>query len=225
LFCATAEEHAMIVTIDGPAGSGKSSAARLLAQRLGFAYLDTGAMYRVVTLAALEADCDLADEAAMERLLPGLRLELPPGRVLLNGADVSMRIRTVQVTAHSGAVASNPVVRRHLAGLQRRIAEGRDMVCEGRDQGTVVFPDAACKFFLVADPWERARRRHRELVARGETITLDEVLRAQRERDDRDAARALGPMVPAADAILVDSTGLTPEEVVARMEQEVRRHD
>jgi cytidylate kinase len=214
----------MIVTIDGPAGAGKSSAARELARRLGFAFLDTGAMYRAVTLAALESGADPADEAAMDRLLTGLRLEMPPGRVLLNGIDVSKQIRTVEVTAQSGAVASNPAARKHLVALQRRIAEGRDMVCEGRDQGTVVFPDAAYKFFLVADPYERARRRHRELLARGEAVTLDEVLRAQQERDDRDAARALGPMVPAPDAVVLDSTALTPEQVVARMEEEVRRH-
>jgi cytidylate kinase len=121
-------------------------------------------------------------------------------------------------------VASSAAVRKHLVALQRRIAEGRDVVCEGRDQGTVVFTDAACKFFLVADPLERARRRHRELLARGESITLDEVLRAQQERDDRDAARALGPMVPAPDAVVLDSTALSPEQVVARMEEEVRRH-
>ena len=214
----------MIVTIDGPAGAGKSSAARELARRLGFAFLDTGAMYRAVTLAALEAGCDVADEAAMERLLTGMRLEMPPGRVLLNGIDVTKQIRTVEVTARSGAVASSAAVRKHLVTLQRRIAEGRDVVCEGRDQGTVVFPDAACKFFLVADPLERARRRHRELLARGEAVALDEVLRAQQERDDRDAARALGPMVPAPDAVVLDSTALSPEQVVARMEEEVRRH-
>jgi cytidylate kinase len=214
----------MIVTIDGPAGAGKSSAARELARRLGFDFLDTGAMYRAVTLAALESGVDPADEAAMERLLTGLRLEMPPGRVLLNGADVTKQIRTVEVTSRSGAVASSRAVRKHLVGLQRRIAEGRDVVCEGRDQGTVVFPDAACKFFLVADSLERARRRHSELLARGEAVTLDEVLRAQQERDDRDAARALGPMVPASDAVVLDNTALTLEHVVDRMEEEVRRH-
>jgi cytidylate kinase len=215
----------MIITIDGPAAAGKSSVAKLLAQRLGFAYLDTGAMYRTVALAALQANCDLADAAATERLLAGLRLEMPPGRVLLNGEDVSAAIRTVEVTARTGAAANSPLVRKYLAAQQRRLAAGRDIVCEGRDQGTMVFPDAGRKFFLVADPLERARRRHRELLARGEAVTLDDVLRAQQERDDRDAARALAPMVPAPDSIILDSTGLTPEQVVDRMEQEVRRHD
>src|SRR5438132_1507987 len=212
----------MIVTIDGPAGAGKSSAARALAKRLGFEFLDTGAMYRAVTLAGLRAGCDLTDQAALARLLASLRLEMPPGRVIVNGEDVTGAIRTVEVTAASRAVADSPVVRRRLAELQRAIAAGRDFVCEGRDQGTVVFPDAACKFFLVADPQERARRRHREMQARGETVAWEDVLRAQDARDARDAARDLGPMVPAADAILLDSTQLGPAEVVARMELEVR---
>jgi len=212
----------MIITIDGPAGAGKSSAARALAQRLGFEYLDTGATYRAVTLAVLHAGIDLGDTETLSRLLNDLDLRMPAGRVVLNGADVSGAIRAPAVSEQASAVAVNPIVRRHLAALQRRIAEGRNMVCEGRDQGTVVFPDAACKFFLVADPPERARRRQRELAARGETMALEEVLQAQQVRDQRDAARDLAPMVPADDAVILDSTQLTLEQVVERMEQEIR---
>ena len=212
----------MIVTIDGPAGAGKSSAARLLAQRLGFDFLDTGAMYRAVTLAGLRGKFDLTDQAVLARLLTHVHLDMPPGRVLLNGEDITSLIRTPEVTAASGAIASSPVVRAKLVEWQRQIAAGRDIVCEGRDQGTVAFPDALCKFFLFADPEERARRRHRELVARGETITLAEILQAQKVRDARDAARDIAPMVPAADAVMLDSTHLTLEQVVANMEQEVR---
>jgi cytidylate kinase len=213
----------MIVTIDGPAGAGKSSAARLLARRLGFEFLDTGAMYRAVALAALRAGIDLRDQDALARLLAGLSLEMPPGRVLLNGEDVTGLIRTAEVTAASGTIADSKVVRQHLVGLQRAIAAGRDMVCEGRDQGTVVFPDAGCKFFLIADPQERARRRCREMADRGEPADLDDVLWAQEERDRRDAARDLAPMRPAPDAVVLDSTHLDLDEVVGRMEREIRR--
>lgn len=212
----------MIVTIDGPAGSGKSSAARLLAQRLGFDFLDTGAMYRAVTFAGLRAGIDAADEPALERLLDGMQLEMPPGRVLLDGADVTRDIRTPEVTARTGAIADSPTVRRRLVAWQRAIADGRNVVTEGRDQGTIVFPGAEAKFFLVADPVERARRRHREIQARARDIPFDEVLAAQRERDERDAARDIAPMVPARDAIVLDSTRLTPDEVVRVMEQQVR---
>jgi cytidylate kinase len=213
----------MIVTIDGPAGAGKSSAARALAQRLGFEFLDTGAMYRAVALAALRAGLDLHDHAALAHLVDTLVLDMPPGRVLLNGEDVTTAIRTPEVTAATSPVADSKPVRRHLVGLQRAIAAGRDMVCEGRDQGTVVFPDAARKFFLKADPLERARRRQREMEARGQAADFDAVLRAQEERDRRDAARDLAPMVPAADAVLIDSTHLPLAEVVDLMEREVRR--
>jgi cytidylate kinase len=214
----------MIITIDGPAGAGKSSAARTLAQRLGFEFLDTGAMYRAVALAALRAGLDPRDEPALAALVETLRLEMPPGgRVLLGGEDVTTLIRTREVTAATGAVADSPAVRRRLAQMQRTIAAGRNMVCEGRDQGTIVFPDAQCKFYLVADPIERARRRQREMAARGETVELEQLLRDQEVRDQRDAARDLAPMRPADDAVVLDSTRLSPQQTAEAMETEVRR--
>jgi cytidylate kinase len=213
----------MIITIDGPAGAGKSSAAKELARRLGFEFLDTGAMYRAVALAGMRAGMDLRDQEALARLLPGLRIELPPCRVLLNGEDVTAAIRMAEVTAASAPVADSPVVRRDLVERQRAAARGRNMVTEGRDQGTIVFPRALGKFFLVADPVERARRRQADMVRRGETVSWDEVLHAQEVRDRRDTARDLAPMVPAPDAIILDSTHLTLAQTVDFMEQEVRR--
>ena len=213
----------MIVTIDGPAGAGKSSAARLLAQRLGFEYLDSGAMFRAVALAGLRAGIDLNDLNAQAELLDRIVVELPPGKVLLNGEDVTDQIRGTKVTAASAPVASSGVARARLKEWQRAIALNRDMVCEGRDQGTAVFPNAECKFFLSADPEERARRRHRELLSRGEQVSFEDILQAQLVRDRRDAARDIAPMVPADDAILLDSTHLTLDEVVERMHSEVVR--
>lgn len=213
----------MIVTIDGPAGAGKSSAARTLAQRLGFHFLDTGAMYRAVTLAALRAGCDLSNQAALTQLLESIHLEMPASRVLLNREDITALIRSPVVTAASGAVASSATVRQQLVTWQRQFAEGRDIVTEGRDQGTIVFPLALCKFFLFADPVERAHRRHREQQARAETTSFEEILQAQKERDARDAARDIAPMVAAPDAVLVDSTHLSLGQVVEQMESEVRR--
>ena len=206
----------MIVTIDGPAGSGKSTAARGLAARLGFDYLDTGAMFRAVGLA-------LRGAADADAVLAVIHLEMPPGRVLLDGRDVTDDIRTPEASQAASRVAVVPAVRRFLAAEQRRIAGGRNIVCEGRDQGTAVFPDAACKFYLTADPHARAERRHRELVAKGEAVELADVLAQQRERDARDAGRADAPMRPADDAVLVDTTGLTVDAVVARLEEVVRR--
>lgn len=213
----------MIITIDGPSGAGKSSAAKMLAKRLGFEVLDTGAMYRAVTLFAMRAGIDLKDQPALEALLPRIRLDMPPGKVMLNGEDVSGLIRTAEITAASSPISANPAVRRRLVELQRQIAAGRDMVCEGRDQGTVVFPDSPCKFFLVADPTERARRRQREMSQRGDNVTLEKVLQDQEVRDRRDASRDLAPMVPAKDAIILDSTQMTLDEVVERMYQEYQK--
>jgi cytidylate kinase len=213
----------MIVTIDGPAGAGKSTAARALAERLGFDYLDTGAMYRAVTLAALRAEIKPGDEAGLKALLEQFQLQMPAGRVIVNGEDLTDQIRAVRVTEASAAIADSPAVRARLVWLQRQIASGRNMVCEGRDQGTIVFPEAMCKFFLVADPEERARRRQKDLERRGESVPWPELLSAQQARDLRDKNRGLAPMVPAADAIHLDSTGQSLEQVIDRMEAEFRR--
>jgi CMP/dCMP kinase len=213
----------MIITIDGPAGAGKSSAARTLARRLGFEFLDTGAMYRAVALAALRAGVPLDDEGALSSLVESVHLEMSAGRVRLTHEGVSQEIRTAAVTAATRPAADSPAVRRCLVALQRAVAAGRNMVCEGRDQGTIVFPGAVCKFFLIADPVERARRRLGEMARRGEQVELENVLAAQADRDRRDAARDIAPMKPAADAIVLDSTALTPAEVVDRMEAEVRQ--
>ena len=213
----------MIVTIDGPAGSGKSTAARGLAARLGFDYLDTGAMFRAVGLALLNRGIDPANHAAVEPVLAELLLEMPPGRVMLDGRDVTAAIRSPAVAQAASRVAVVPAVRRFLAAEQRRIAEGRNFVCEGRDQGTAVFPDAPCKFFVTADPRARAARRFRELLDKGEAVTLEEVLAAQVERDTRDAERADAPMRAAADAVVIDTTDQTADDVLARLEEVVRR--
>jgi CMP/dCMP kinase len=213
----------MIVTIDGPAGAGKSSAAKALARRLGFEFLDTGAMYRAVSLAALRAGVGWTDEPALAELVGRIRIEIPPGRVLLDGEDVSALIRTPEVTRGSSVVAAVPAVRRRLVEVQRAIASGRDVVCEGRDQGTVAFPDAGCKFFLTADPDERLRRRLKEMADKGEVVDPEALRQALEERDRRDAGRDVAPMRPAEDAVVLDTTRLTLEQVIDRMEEEVRR--
>lgn len=212
----------MIVTIDGPAGAGKSTAARLLAARLGFDFLDTGAMYRTVALAAQRHAIQLTDGQKLDALLDAIRIGMHGDQVFLNDEPVGHAIRTPEITHFSRGVADSPIVRRHLSDLQRRIADGSDLVTEGRDQGTIVFPEAECKFFLTADAGARALRRFGELQRRGATSTLHEVLAAQTERDARDAERAIAPMRPAADAIFIDSTALTIDEVVDGMERYVR---
>jgi cytidylate kinase len=214
----------MIVTIDGPAGAGKSSIARKLAERLGFQFLDTGAMYRAVALAAVRAGLGDGDANAISRLAGGLQLEMLHERTLLNGEDVSAAIRKPAVSAAVYLAADNVAVRERLVELQRQFAAKGDTVTEGRDQGTIAFPDAQCKIFLTASPIERARRRHAELAERGERMTLDEVLAQQAERDRRDAARPVGALLKAGDAVEVWTDGLSPEQVVDRLEEIVRHH-
>jgi cytidylate kinase len=213
-----------VVTIDGPAGSGKSTVARRLAARLGWRLLDTGAMYRAVTLAALRAGTDLESDEALGALASRVSVELPPGKVVLDGEDITAIVRSVEVTRATRFAADSPSVRRQLVHWQRAFADDHDVVAEGRDQGTVVFPDAARKFFLTASAEARARRRHAEYLDRGEAVEFEAILRDIRERDDRDASRSIAPMVAAADARVVDTTGLEPDEVVALLEADVRAH-
>lgn len=212
----------MIVTIDGPAGSGKSTAARLLAERLGFAFLDTGAMYRAVALECLALRIPLDDQPRVAEVARGLEIEALGSVVRSNGRDVTAAIRAAEVSGAASRVAANPAVREAMVQLQQRAAAGKNVVTEGRDQGTIVFPDALCKFYLTADPDERARRRQRELEEQGERVSFEE-LRAQiHERDTRDKTRDTAPLVAAGDALHVDTSNMTTDEMVATLEKIVR---
>jgi CMP/dCMP kinase len=208
----------MIITIDGPAGAGKSAVARALARRLGFRFLDTGAMYRAVALAALRRGLDWDAPDDLARLARKLDIRTLGERILLDGEDVTDAVRTSEVTAVTRYAADNPKVREFLVQLQRKLAGSDDVVSEGRDQGTVAFPNAQCKVFLTASPAERARRRLLDLQSQGEPVTLEQVLAAQERRDREDATRAVGPLVPAADAVTVYTDGMTLEEVVLKLQ-------
>ena len=213
----------MIVTLDGPAGAGKSTAARELARRLGFRFLDTGAMYRAVALAAVRAGLNWDNPQPLAELARRLSIELRGNQVLLDGQDVTTDIRQSQITALTHYAANNPGVREHLVQMQRAAAGNGDIVAEGRDQGTVVFPHAECKIFLTANPQERARRRQRDLQSRGEVAPLEEVLEQQNKRDHSDSSRSVGPLMAASDAIQFSTDGLSQQEVVDRLEAIVRK--
>ena len=213
----------MIVTIDGHAGSGKSTAARGLARRLQFDFLDTGSMYRAVAWQCLQRSIDLHDSAAVAECAQAMQLTLDQQHVFVDGRDVTSDVRSPEVSHGSSVVASNPEVRRELAGRQRDFASGRNIVTEGRDQGTAVFPHAECKFYVTANAEERAARRQRELHERHEQAApLDDILRQIRERDERDKTRVADPLRAAADAIRVDTSGLSPEAVLDQLESIVR---
>jgi cytidylate kinase len=226
----TMAKRPFIVAIDGPAGAGKSSTSRLLASRLGFAMVDTGAIYRVVALAATRAGVALDDDPRLGELLPRVRIRFAPRqgggqRVLLGEEDVSDEIRTPPMSLGASAVSARPVVRAGLLDLQRRLAtaaENAGAVLEGRDIGTVVFPDADAKFFLTAAPEVRARRRFAELQAKGDPSTFEQVLADQLKRDRDDSSRAVAPLRPADDAMVVDTGGRSLEEVVEALATAVR---
>lgn len=212
----------MIVTIDGPAGAGKSTVAKLLAKRLGYQYLDTGAMYRAVAWALYDMQLELDDFAAVQRALAEIQLSMNDGRVLVNQKDVTDQLREPVVSQKASRVATHGAVREKLVELQRKIAGQGRYVCEGRDQGTVVFPQARCKIFLTADPVVRARRRWLEIKSSDSTITFDQVVADQKDRDQRDENREIGRLVKAEDAVEVDVSELDIEQVVDKIERLVR---
>lgn len=212
----------LVVTIDGPAASGKSTVARLLAEKLGASFLDTGAMYRAVTLAAIRAGVDMTDEDDLLEVMETAEFQFSAAHgkmaVCIDGIDVTEQIRQPQVTASARHIATSANLRDKLVEMQRRFAAGEEkIVTEGRDQGTVAFPNADMKFYLTADPSERARRRQAELRAKGATESLEQIQSAIEQRDESDESRAVGPLRPANDAIVVDTTDLSVEEVVAQL--------
>jgi cytidylate kinase len=211
----------MIVTIDGPAGTGKSTAAKRLAAVLGFEYLDTGAMYRAVAALCLEAEVELNSLAAAE-IARTSAITFQGGRTIARGMDVTEYLRSPEVSQASSIVAQHPEVRAALVARQRELAGVLNFVCEGRDQGTVVFPQAECKFFLTASPEERARRRMEELALCGKHVPYHELLAQQRERDERDLNRSVAPLKPAPDAIVIDTTSISLDDVIKHLEKEVR---
>ena len=204
-----------VIAIDGPAASGKGTIAQGVARALGFHYLDSGSLYRLVALKALQAGTALDDESGLARVAETLNSGFVDGRTLLDGVDVGSAIHTEAVATAASRVAVVAGVRRALLGRQRAFRRPPGLVADGRDMGTVVFPDAALKVYITASPEERAGRRYKQLIEKGNSVTLESLLRDIRERDARDSSRAAAPLKPAADAIILDTTGLSIEAGVA----------
>jgi len=212
----------VVITIDGPAGAGKSTVSRLVARRLDFVYLDTGAMYRAVALAAKKNGVDLEDHQSLGALCDKLDISFDnttdPPRILLDSRDISREIRTPEIDMLASRVSAIKEVREAMTSLQRKVAaEAGKVVAEGRDMGTVVFPSARWKFFLTATLDERARRRYEELIQRGEKISKSNVAKEMKKRDEQDSNRALAPLKPADDAMIIDTTNLSIDQVVNRI--------
>ena len=208
---------AQVIAIDGPSGSGKGTLAGLLAARLGWQLLDSGALYRLLAYAAGKHGIALDNEAALAMLAANLDVQFVAGGIILEGESVTERIRNEQVGAGASQVAALPAVRDALLQRQRAFREAPGLVADGRDMGTVVFPDAPLKIFLTASAEERARRRHNQLKEKGVSVIFDGLLREILARDARDAQRTVAPLKPAEDAVLIDTTGLSIDEVVDRV--------
>ncbi len=219
-------EKGYIIAVDGPSGAGKSAVSQKLAEKLGYLYLDTGAMYRAAGLKALRQKLDLDDPEALKTIAPGLEIKLEQDRgglkVLLDGEDVSEEIRRPEMGMAASKVSRHLAIRQRLWELQRRLGEPGGVVAEGRDVGTVVFPRADFKFFVTASPEERAGRRYRELKAKGFAVDFDSILQEVSARDAQDSSRELAPLKSADDAILVDTTELSLEQVVERILQVIK---
>ncbi|MGO9567594.1 MAG: (d)CMP kinase [Desulfomonilaceae bacterium] len=219
--CSYHQQRGLVVAIDGPAGAGKSTVARLLAKHLGFQLLDTGALYRVMALHLLRHGVDLEAENIPQSAVTSLNLRMEPDagsmKLFLGAEEVTHLIRDERTGAAASVFSTKPAVRQALLGLQRSAGERWNLVAEGRDMGTVVFPDATVKFFVTADLAVRSRRRYLELVARGEVVKSREVLAEMRARDHRDESRDVSPLVKAPDAICIDTTNLAQEDVVDKM--------
>jgi cytidylate kinase len=207
----------IVVTIDGPAGTGKSTVARIVADRLGFIYLDSGALYRAAALAIEAAGCDIHDDEACTEAVLNSNINLFGHRIEIDGRDVTSEIRANHISDLASKIAVHPSVRKVLLNTQRSFQDRYSLVAEGRDTGSVVFPDAQIKIFLDADMRERATRRYKELVSKGVTISYDQVLKDVEKRDQRDTSRASAPLVVPEHAIVVDTTHLTIEGVVQKV--------
>ncbi len=219
------EQKPLIVTIDGPAGAGKSTIGKEVAKRLGLLYLDTGAMYRACALFMLENGVSLDDDKKVVSLVPRLDIRFENGNIFLNGKDVSRKIRSPEIDQAASKISQIPAVREKLTQIQRKIASETDVVAEGRDMGTVVFPKAEAKIFLTASPEERAWRRKRQLDEQGHIISFDIILQQIKKRDKADTERKIAPLKPAPDALIVDSTRLTAEEVIETIIKFVNRQE